>query len=224
MTGVSYVIVNGHPTRLSDDRRYPDERVAFPVLPDGRKVCIRPAMALDTALVSDYLKEMPIADLRSRFHTMATTPQARLRQIPTWYGKQLDYGGNMTFIATGCSGQDGNVRAIGFVHAVVSVDSENKILNGVEIAISRHKDYRGSGLADELVNAALRWCVDIGAPQAFFIVAQENQPMQRLAERAGGIKRRHPDDPGEYVYVVKAPFDWHVPADKAILLRTGTVG
>lgn len=160
---------------------YPKEWEHHDVLPDGRRVFVRPIKPEDAALYPDFLAAVTADDLRLRFFTaVRELTEEQIARLT-----RLDYDRAIAFIALdpGSGGMLGVVR----LHR----DGDG---TGGEYAVLVRSALKGRGLGWLLMRRMIDYARAIGLARVHGQVLAENATMLRMCEELGF---EIADEPGE---------------------------
>lgn len=163
---------------------YPSKLAGMHQLPDGTRLEIRPIRPEDASLEREFVDGLSHRSryLRFMYAMKSITPQMVSRFT------QIDYDREMALIAVVDTG-DGE-RQIAVARYVTNPDGRSS-----EFAIVVADDWRGRGIATEL----LRRLIDVARDQRLEtldgVVLKENKGMLKLAGELGFKQQASPDDP-----------------------------
>lgn len=169
------------PSRLP----YPVRWIDRWTLPDGRAVTVRPVLAQDLQLESEFVARGLTAQSRYlRFQT-------GLRELPpalAQYLTDVDYHDHFALVAESFEGgthvQVGDARFV----------RDGAVPDRAEFAIAVADAWQGLGLGERLLRRILEVAQANQVSAVFGDVLHANTPMLKLAQRLGFRAGRHPDD------------------------------
>jgi acetyltransferase len=167
-------------------RPYPTELEEGVLLPDGRRLWLRPVLPEDgPALIEGFHKLSPQA-VRLRFFA----PLKELTQQAAARLSQIDYDREMALVlAEPAPPGSAELYAIGRIAA----DPDNQ---RAEFALTVRDDMAGQGLGTLLLRRLIDHARRRGLSEVFGHVLAENSPMLRLSRKLGFHEEGEPDDPG----------------------------
>jgi RimJ/RimL family protein N-acetyltransferase len=150
------------------------------VLPNGRRVLMRPLRPEDAALYPDFIAHVTLEDSRLRFFvTIRELSQERIAELT-----RLDYSRAMAFIAI----EEATAEMLGVVR--LHRDAEGR---GGEYAVIVRSALKGQGLGWLLMARMIEYARAIGLAQVHGQVLAENTTMLRMGAELGFTVR---DDAG----------------------------
>ncbi|MBF0095306.1 MAG: GNAT family N-acetyltransferase, partial [Alphaproteobacteria bacterium] len=179
------------PDRLAI-RPYPKELEESLVLPNGRRVLLRPIRPEDEPNHHAFISRLSPEDVRFRFFgQIAVLPHSEMARYT-----QIDYDREMAFIAT-APDPSGRPETLGVVRTIT--DPDNTV---AEFAIVVRSDMGGMGIGRELLGKMIRYSRSRGTKHVVGQVLRDNQKMLRMVEKLGFKRRKCPEDD-----VVEVVFD-----------------
>ena len=180
----------GHPRFAV--RPYPSEWERHFMLPDGRRVFVRPIRPEDEALVREFFAHVTPEDLRLRFFA----PVRDLSHVFIARLTQLDYARAIAFIAIDETGGEmiGSVR----LHADANYER-------AEYAVIVRSDMKGHGLGWALMALMLDYARAEGIRHVEGQVLRDNTAMLKMCAELGFTIADDPGDPGIRVASLTLP-------------------
>jgi acyl-CoA synthetase (NDP forming)/RimJ/RimL family protein N-acetyltransferase len=148
-----------------------------------QRILLRPIRPEDAPQHQAFFRVLDPDDVRLRFFTaMRELPPPQLARLT-----QIDYDRAMAFIATR-AGADGEPETLGVVRAVADADNHS-----AEFAIIVRSDLKGTGLGQVLFQKLVDYFRSRGTAELVGDALSENQGMQKLMRRFGGVVLPHPE-------------------------------
>ncbi len=163
-------------------RPYPQE-LEQEVAWQGQAILLRPIRPEDAPQHLAFFSALDPDDVRLRFFSvMRELPPQQLARLT-----QIDYDRAMAFIATH-AGPDGTPHTLGVVRAVADADNHS-----AEFAIIVRSDLKGTGLGQLLFQKLVDYFRGHGTAELVGDALSENQGVQKLVRRFGGVVLPHPE-------------------------------
>jgi acetyltransferase len=177
---------SGPATRRLAIRPYPSELEEEILLPDGRRLLLRPIRPEDEPSLRRAFTKLTPEEVRLRFFG----PMSALDHATAARLTQIDYEREMALVLTdpGCAGV---TDIYGVVRLIADADNER-----AEFAIIVGKPITGLGLGKLMMRRILDYARQRGIREVFGEVLRENRAMLGLAKSLGFEQKRQPDEPG----------------------------
>jgi acetyltransferase len=163
-------------------RPYPQE-LEQEVEWQGQTIMLRPIRPEDAPQHVAFFSALAPDDVRLRFFSaIRELPPPQLARLT-----QIDYDRAMAFIATH-AGADGAPETLGVVRAVADADNHS-----AEFAIIVRSDLKGTGLGHVMFQKLVDYFRSRGTVELVGDALSENQGVQKLVRRFGGVVLPHPE-------------------------------
>lgn len=177
-------------TRAAIDRLaicpYPKELEQELIMPDNRKLTVRPILPEDEPALQALVRRMPPEDIRLRFFR----PLKELTHDMAARLTQLDYDREMALVLTD-PGVPGKVNIWGVVRINADPDLER-----AEYAIALDRSMTGLGMGPMLIRRMADYARKRGIRELYGEVLRENEPMLKLNRAMGFSIKSDPEDSG----------------------------
>jgi acetyltransferase len=176
---------SGPATRRLAIRPYPSELEERVLLPDGRRLLLRPIRPEDEPSLRRAFAKLTPEEVRMRFFA----PMSALDHAAAARLTQIDYEREMALVLAdpGCAGL---ADIYGVVRLISDADNEH-----AEFAIIVGRPVIGLGLGKLMMRRILDYARQRGIREVVGEVLSENRAMLGLADSLGFDRRRNPDDP-----------------------------
>jgi len=162
---------------------YPTQLIDVWHCADGRRVTVRPILPQDAEPSQAFVRRLSRESRRRRFlGTLTELAPSTLERLT-----HVDYRHHLALVAEIAS--DGDAVLIGEARYACADD-----VPGAEFALAVADEWQGQGVGTRLLASLLGAARDAGFRCLFGDVLQDNEPMLRLARRAGFRAGPHPDD------------------------------
>jgi acetyltransferase len=162
---------------------YPSRLVRRINLRDGTPVMVRPIMPEDAELEQAFVRRLSPETKYFRFMSaLRELPPAMLAKLT-----QIDYDREMAFVAT--ITRDGDEYELGVCRYAVNPDGHS-----CEFAIVVSDEWKGTGLAQQLMEILILSAHERGLKEMKGIFLTSNDRMIRFVERIGFVLRPDPED------------------------------
>ncbi len=167
-------------------RPYPKELEEEVLLPDGRRLLLRPIRPEDEPSLRRAFDKLTPEEVRLRFFApMSTLDHAAAARLT-----QIDYEREMALVLTD-PGSAGLTEIYGVVRLIADAENER-----AEFAIIVGQPMTGLGLGRLMMGRILDYARQRGIREVVGDVLRENRAMLGLCKALGFAQRRDPDDPG----------------------------
>lgn len=148
----------------------------------GLKLLVRPVAVRDEVALAALFRDVREEDLRFRFlATLKRVSEERIRSMA-----QVDHSQTENFLAFAEDGQ------LLIASAMVAFDAG---CTEAEVAIAVHRDFKGRGVAWELLRHASDYAQARGVKSIQSVEARENHEAIELEQEQGFMLVPHPGDP-----------------------------
>ena len=158
---------------------------------DGTPVLIRPLLAGDRELETNFIRDLSPKSRRLRFLCNFKQPsEALIDQL-----MNLDYAQRMAFIAL--IHQNGKLREIGVSRYCATAEQHT-----CESAVTVADDWLNRGLGSLLMRHLIDAARKHGFKRMISMDSAANQPMRGLARQLGFVRRLDPADPSQAIHTL----------------------
>lgn len=162
---------------------YPQHRVHWHRLSDGRMVVIRPVRPDDLARMREFLGQLSVENRYRRFQKWTGPPSDRLAR----YLVEVDYGLAVAFVCTPDGGEEAPI--VGDARFGENPDGES-----CEFGVMIADDWHNSGIAGLLMDDLIRTARARGLKRMEGLVLATNAAMRRFARGLGFTVSAIPGD------------------------------